>query len=61
MNKLCEICNKNKANGSIGKLHDPYFIQWVCSYCYKNVLKMKSLKEIMEKNKSAINEMFKRR
>lgn len=40
---ICEICNKNPSNGSVGKLNDPLYIQWVCEDCYKNVLKMKPL------------------
>lgn len=44
IDKMCEICNKNKASGSVGKLFDPTYIQWVCMDCYYNVLKMKPYK-----------------
>lgn len=40
----CAYCSK-PANGSVGSLIDPSFIEWVCEYCYYNVLHMKPLSE----------------
>lgn len=54
--ELCEICNKNKQNGSVGKLDDPYYTQYVCQDCYKNVLKMKHLKDL---GKQELHEFWK--
>jgi len=35
-------CGK-PANGTVGSLTDPNSIMWVCSDCYYDVLKMRSL------------------
>jgi hypothetical protein len=40
----CKYCGK-PANGSVGKLGEPHYIEWVCEYCYHNVLHMKPLVE----------------
>jgi len=45
----CKYCNK-PANGSVGNLYDRSYIEWVCEYCYYNVLKMRPLIEIAEEN-----------
>lgn len=44
--RKCDICNHNAASGSVGKIDDPSFVQWVCSYCYYYVLKMKPLSDL---------------
>lgn len=50
-NPLCEICREREANGAIGSLTDETFVQWVCSNCYYNVLKMRPLSQVL-KNKN---------
>jgi hypothetical protein len=48
--RMCEICKMKPASGSVGSLTDPHFEQWVCEICYKHVLKMRPLSEIVKEN-----------
>jgi hypothetical protein len=43
--ELCEICGTNKQTGSVGKIDDSSYIQYVCPDCYHNVLKMRPVGE----------------
>ena len=43
-NYPCKYCGK-PSNGSVGKINDPTYIEYVCEYCYHNVLHMKPLIE----------------
>lgn len=56
--ELCEICNKNKQTGSVGKLDDPKFKQYVCSDCYYNVLKMRSVLDIFNSGDSIFKDFL---
>ena len=48
-NYPCKYCGK-PSNGSVGKINDPTYIEYVCEYCYHNVLHMKPLREIVDNN-----------
>lgn len=39
---ICDICHINKSNGSVWNSTEQK-TEWVCSYCYYNVLNMKPI------------------
>lgn len=59
---ICEICNTREANGSVGKINDPDFIQYVCEYCYYCVLEMSPLgdtnKSILKRNQEIMKRKY---
>ena len=39
---ICDICHINQSNGSVWNSTDQK-TEWVCLYCYENVLNMKPI------------------